>query len=131
MVRQRFFNSKYYPSNSTGKTIVNAMTGEKYDIRVGSVDSLRLFKVIDTSGHFNSDGTKNNMADRFTNIDKEPNFLYYDNPAEYLQHRGDSRNPAISDRWRDYQKQIIDKNNNVDITVYNRTNGKRVDIMTG
>ena len=41
--------NKYHPSNVMNQYIVNAITGVKYPYRVGSKDSLRLYKVIDTT----------------------------------------------------------------------------------
>lgn len=126
---KKFVSSRCYPSNNVGHYIVNAMTGEKYNYKVGSANSLRLYKVIDTSGFFNSSGFLNNMADRENAIDKDPNFLYYDNPAEYMQHRGLGRNAAVSDRWREYQQQLLGKDDKVDINVYNKTKNVRLDIF--
>ena len=126
---KRYVTSKCYPSNNVGHYIVNAMTGEKYNYKVGSADSLRLYKVIDTSGYFNSSGYLNDMADRENVIDNDPNFLYYDNPSEYLQHRGYERDAAVSDRWREYQENLVGKNNKINMDVYHKSKNIRLDVL--
>ena len=119
---------KCYPSNLPGKFITNALTGQKYSFRTGSKESLKLFKTMDTSGLYNSEGVKNNMADRKNAVGKEPNHLYYDNPNEYMQHRVLGRDPAVSDRWREYQKRLVNKNGNVDLSVFNSTRNIQLEL---
>lgn len=71
----------YYPSNSLESAVVNAVSGKPYPFAVGSLASLRLFHVTDATGAINSAG----VAGEYN---REPNHLYYDNPQQYMRHRG-------------------------------------------
>ena len=71
----------YYPSNTVGTTIVNAVTGKPYaKCYVGSNSELQFFRVIDSSGHCNSQGI--NIKGNRT-----PNKLFYDSKEQYIEHR--------------------------------------------
>lgn len=49
----------YYPSNIHGTKIRNAVTGEIYDsCYVGSVSEKNFFRVIDSTGNYDSEGSK-------------------------------------------------------------------------
>ena len=111
-------SNKCYPSNTMGQLIVNASTGEKYPYRVGSRDSLRLFKVTDTSGQYDVSGKKFTQKDVRRVVSRAPNIFYFDGPQEYIQHRGYQRDSAYSDRWREYQQQMLGKDDKIDISVY-------------
>ena len=80
----------YYPSNAADTRVVNAVTGEPYSCKVGSKESLRLFRVTDASGRYNSEGYRIRRR-RMTHASpdtegKSPNTLYYSTPQEYKQH---------------------------------------------
>ena len=112
-------DQKYYPSNTINRIIVNAITGEKYPYRVGSKDSLRLYKVTDTTGAFTSQGKKKNIDMLKAGQEKEPNCYYFDNPGEYMQNRHFHRDSGSCESWREYQKSLIDSNDVIDISKYN------------
>lgn len=118
MLKNKNTVKKYFPSNHVGHLIVNAVTGEKYNIKVGSKDSLRLFKVTDTTGLYSARGHKNNIYDRSYDISKEPNYYYFDNPSEYLQNMGERRIPELLDRWRNYQDSLVDSAGKVNLDFY-------------
>ena len=74
----------YYTSNMPDSYIKNAMSGPVYPYKVGSLESLQLYKVIDATGTVDNDGVKlsvRNLPNYTSNI------LYYDNPEEYMRHR--------------------------------------------
>ena len=64
--------------------IKNAFTGHIYPYRVGSLDSLQLYKVMDSTGIIDNNGVKLNKMKR---PNSTTNALYYDNPEEYMNHR--------------------------------------------
>jgi len=75
---------KNYGSGSQGSRIVNAVTGNKYNIKVGSAKENLLFKVIDATGF---------------NGRKEPLMLYYDSPEQYEQHYFTNISPDTKQQW--------------------------------
>jgi len=75
---------KNYGSGSQGSRIVNAVTGNKYNIKVGSAKENLLFKVIDATGF---------------NGRKEPLMLYYDSPEQYEQHYFTNISPDAKQQW--------------------------------
>lgn len=71
----------YYPSNIVGSLIVNAETGIPYkNCKVGTNAELQFFRVIDTTGYCNSNGTK-------TFGNNTSNKLFYDDYDQYAKHR--------------------------------------------
>lgn len=75
---------KNYGSGSQGTRIVNAVTGNKYNIKVGSAKENLLFKVIDATGF---------------NGRKEPLMLYYDSPEQYEEHYFTNISPDTKQQW--------------------------------
>ena len=59
---------KNYGSGCQGTRIINAVTGTKYNIKVGSAEENIFFKVTDSSG---------------INGRNEPLMIYYDSPEQY------------------------------------------------
>jgi len=88
----------YHPSNTPETYAVNAVTGVKYSFRVGSFDSLRSFLVVDTRTTCDNKGLviKNNNKDADVG---HSNWLYYDNPEQYMQHRKVSLDDAVVQAW--------------------------------
>ena len=68
---------KYYPSNVQEKYVVNAISGNPYPFKVGGIESAKLFRVIDTTGKYDTYGVRHSH-----NI-SESNHLYFDNPEQY------------------------------------------------
>ena len=87
---------RFYPSNAHGSCIVHARTGEKYPYTVGSFESLRLFRMIDTTGRYNEDGK---VIERGSLPNRSPNFLYYDSPHDYENHWRFYLNKETHDNW--------------------------------
>ena len=75
---------KNYGSGSQGSHIVNSVTGNKYNIKVGSAKENIFFKVIDATGF---------------NGRKEPLMLYYDSPEQYEQHYFTNVSPDTKKQW--------------------------------
>ena len=75
---------KNYGSGSQGTRIVNAVTGNKYNIKVGSAKENLLFKVIDATGF---------------NGRKEPLMLYYDSPEQYENHYFTNVSQDTKQQW--------------------------------
>ena len=63
----------YFASDNPNKYIVNASTGMSYTYKQGSPEAKKLFHVIDSTG--------------FDEM-RDPHHLYYNNPEEYMKHRG-------------------------------------------
>lgn len=117
---------KYYPSNVMNQIIVNAVTGVKYPYRVGSKDSLRLYKVTDTTGAFTLNGKKKNTQQLEEGQEKEPNHYYFDNPAEYMQSRHFHRDTDSCELWSEYQKGLRNLDDHIDLTVYHSRKSKNL-----
>jgi len=93
------FIRMYYPSNATGSIIVNAITGKPYPWRSGTIDSLRLFRVVDSSGRCNNQGFYDRHGNNHKTFNKEPNILYYDGPNEYMMQRKTRVDPMLVSEW--------------------------------
>lgn len=96
---------KYYPSNKQERLIVNAVSGMRYNVKVGSRDSQRLFRLVDSTGTCNKDGYRimtkvRRNAPNDTLPNPEPNFLYFDSPEECMRHMHITLNPELVKSWR-------------------------------
>ena len=90
--------NRYFPSNKQEGFIVNAVTGVKYPLRVGSSESLSLFRVVDTTGEFDNKGRKLKITSpNYPN--PTPNHCYYDNPQQFMTHRRLQLNPILVEKW--------------------------------
>ena len=92
----------YYPSNAPGSFIKNAITGVAYPWKVGSKDSRRLFKVVDTLGLHDSNGIKlpgRKRRSEVGQVNPSPNHLYYDSPEEFMRHRNCTVSPEHIESW--------------------------------
>jgi hypothetical protein len=92
----------YYTSNVADTYIRNAVTGEKYEWKVGSFDSRRLFRVVDTLGFHDKNGRIITSVKRRgiqTQINHNPNHLFYDSPEEYMKHQHTTIQPELIERW--------------------------------
>jgi hypothetical protein len=103
--RQYAKKRAYYPSNTHGAIIVNAITGVEYPWRVGSNDVRRLFRAVDTAGTHDKEGRKLKVnSPDFPN--PNPNNYYYDSPEQFMQHRRMKLNPALVEQWHTAQQQF-------------------------
>ena len=73
-----------YGSGDAGSLIRNAVTGIKYNYRVGSSDEDLFFKVIEASGR---------------NGRKHPLMLYYDTPEQFENHYFTTVSQPIKNKW--------------------------------
>lgn len=95
----------YFPSNVPDRFIKNAMTGVEYPWRVGSLEALRLFKVVDTFGNYDSNGYKlKPSAKSYPN--PSPNQCYYDSPQQFMTHRKMTVQPELIARWNTVQERF-------------------------
>lgn len=89
----------YFPTNKPTMFIRNAVTGLEYPYRVGTTESLQLFKVVDTLGVYDSNGVKlNKKSASFPN--RNPNHCYYDSPEQYMTHSRNRLDPELVKRWK-------------------------------
>ena len=97
---------EYYPSNVLENSIVNAASGVSYPFQVGSLESLKLFHVVDATGTVNSMGIKEGY-------NCEPNHLYYDSPQQYMRHRGGRNGVSSKDilNWERKVSQLFPNSN--------------------
>ena len=97
--------SQYYPSNTQGTFIVNAITGVEYPWRVGSKEARRLFQSVDTTGTRDKQGFKLKVnSPDFPN--PNPNNYYYDSPQQFMQHRKATLNPEFIEKWHIAQQEF-------------------------
>jgi hypothetical protein len=81
----RKVNIELYVSGNIGTRIRNAVTGIRYNYKIGSLDEDLLFSVKISTGELGSiDGS-----------------LFYDNPEQYERHFFTKLNPDIKTRWYD------------------------------
>jgi len=73
----------FYPSNTPGGFIVHAVTGEHYPYKIGTYESLRLFRVNICNGMWDDKGNKIPHGQA---PNKSPNILYYDSVEDYEEH---------------------------------------------
>jgi hypothetical protein len=97
----------YYPSNIPDQFIKNAVTGVEYTWRVGSSDSSRLFKVVDTIGNFDKSGYKIKASSK-NYPNPTPNYCYYDSPQQFMTHRKMMVQPEMIERWKLAQERFTD-----------------------
>ena len=78
----------YYPSNHMGGQLRNAVSGIEYPHKRGSVEQLQYYQVIDTRGVIDNNGRRirRNHDDDNSELSRDPNYLYYDSPEQYVQH---------------------------------------------
>ena len=101
------FKRMYYPSNIKAGIIVNAITGEQYKWKNNTIDSLRLFRVIDSTGRCDKDGFYDTMGNHGDTFNKEPNVLFYDGPNEYMTHRNATLDPSMVSTWNDSRQKLF------------------------
>ena len=88
---------KYFPTIGQNGNVCNAATGLSYPYKIGSFDSLRLFKIVDSTGTCTPDGYQIN--NRQTGSNYNPPHLYYNNPEEYMRHWQTNLNSDFVRSW--------------------------------
>jgi hypothetical protein len=90
---------RYFTSNKPNTFIRNAITGVPYPYLVGSKDSLRLFKVVDTLGTCDIDGRLLFSSRRKDLSSPQPNQLFYDSPDQFSRHLKMDVDKDLVARW--------------------------------
>jgi hypothetical protein len=90
---------RYYPSNKPQSLIRNAITGIEYPYTVGSIDQLRLYKMIDATGKCDKEGFI--ITSKYDLPNSNSNHLFYDSPEQCMSHLQLTINPAEIARWRE------------------------------
>ncbi len=86
---------RFYPTRIGGYCI-NAVTGSRYHIQQGSFEELRLFRTTDATGFYDSKGFLRRRNDP---VSRDPNFLYYDSPEQYMRHMRQKVPQEQVNRW--------------------------------
>ena len=102
----------YHTSNVQGMFIVNAITGDAYSWRVGSLESRRLFKIVDAIGECDKLGVKMKVTDK-NYPNPSPNHCYYDSPQQFMVHMKMTVQPQLIEQWE--VNQYLFRQNNVPI----------------
>jgi len=92
IVRER----AYFPSNTLMDYVRNALTGGQYPFRAGTFDSMRLYKVFDTTGNCDRNGV---ILLPHEKRNQSPNILYYDSPEQYMKHRKVKVSQTDVNKW--------------------------------
>tara|TARA_B100000902_G_scaffold376126_1_gene406830 strand:- start:243 stop:788 length:546 start_codon:yes stop_codon:yes gene_type:complete len=98
--------SVYYTSNMPDSYIKNAFSGHIYPYKVGSFDSLQLYKVMDSTGTVDKDGVKLSKTKR---PNGSSNILYYDSPEEYMRHRRIKLDSDKINSWKNKVTRLFPK----------------------
>ena len=87
-----------YYSDIVGNLIVDAITGEQYPWRVGSLNEQRFFKVIDTTNI--ADASRKNNYNQYQG--RSSRKAYYENPHAFMRYKGIELDAEIVNNW--YEK---------------------------
>lgn len=110
----------YYPSNQKGRLIVNAVTGDTYPWKSDSINSLRLFRVVDSTGKCDNQGYYDRKGNHSESFNKDPNILYYDGPNEYMTHRKTKVSPMLISEWNETRRQLFTNGTDLNLAVYHK-----------
>lgn len=105
-------------SNLMSSYAVNAVTGEPYKYRVGTYDTLRLFRVRDSTSTYGPNGKFIKPSKRDVEHPRDPHYLYYDGPKEYMDHTGNVVDKHVIERWNTLQQNLLDEKGNVKPSAY-------------
>lgn len=122
----------YFPSNTSEMYIVNAMTGVKYPWKVGTFDAQRLYNVVDSTTLCDNKGFLIKYTDKTTET-CNPNYLYYDSPQQYMQHRKVTLDPTTIQAWRTRVSALFSTSETSDgvfnIEAYNKLTDEHKELM--
>ena len=123
MKKQQKGKRMYYPSNNPEIYIVNAITGVKYPWKAGTYDSLKLYNVVDTTTICDNKGYCIKNTDKDTEYGN-PNYLYYDSPEQYMQHRKVILDTSRIQSWHNFISTLFpiteDSDGDFDIEAYKK-----------
>ena len=100
---------RYFPSNVENSFIVNAETGVPYLFRVGSRESLRLFKMVDTIGTCDKNGFVLNPKDE-AYPNRSPNHIFYDSPGQFEKHQRTTLAPHFLENFNKRKATFTENN---------------------
>ena len=115
----RDYNQIYYPSNVIGAFLRNAISGNMYPCRRGNALQLQYYQVVDARGFVDNDGRKRRLGADNDN-GRDPNYLYYNSPEEYIQHCRDQPSmkrhmtvtPSQIENWNETQRRLFPRERN-------------------
>jgi hypothetical protein len=113
------YSQIYYPSNVIGASVRNAVSGSEYPCKRGDAAQLQYFQVIDARGLVDNNGRKRRLGVENDN-GRDPNYLYYNSPEEYMQHCRDQSGmrrimtitPEHIEAWEDKQRLLFPRERN-------------------
>ena len=97
---------RYFPSNVQDSYVRNAQYGTVYPYKVGTFESLRLYRVADCTGSVDKHGYR---IRRREEPNRDTNFLYYDSPEQYARHRKVTINQERITAWHAMVAQLFPK----------------------
>lgn len=96
---------RYYTSNTPETYIKDAISGGRYPWKVGSYDSLRLYRFIDATGTCDNEGRPYTKGDK--NISRDANICYYSSPEECMNHRKFIMENNVINEWYTFQEKVF------------------------
>jgi len=111
IVRER----AYFPSNNMMDFVRNALTGGYYPYRSGTFDTMRLYKVVDTTGKCDRNGVILLPTEKQNH---NPNILYYDSPEQYMKHRKVKLQVSDVNKWYERNTRLF--GSRVDTGIFNK-----------
>ena len=95
-------NRLYYPSND--KYIVDGVSGLLLDCKPGQYDTLRYYRVIDTSGKADANGI---AVEHNSEVCRSPNIIYYQSPDAYERNQNQKLSVEEKSRWQNTRTRIF------------------------
>ena len=98
IIKQKEFNSKgkkftanikVFPTGQAGSYIIDAISGEKYPFKVGTLKEYMFFKVTFATGFVTKKG----------GVTKTPTVLFFENPNDYQSYFKTYADPAVIKKW--------------------------------
>ena len=98
-------NRLYYPSND--KYIVDGISGMLLDCKPGTFNTMRYYRVIDTSGKADVNGI---ASTSHTEISRTPNIAYYQTPDAYERSQKQEVSGEEKSRWENTRSRMFGEN---------------------
>ena len=102
---EREENRVYYPSND--KYIVDGISGMLLDCKPGTFDTLRYYRIVDTSGKADVNGI---ASTPHTEISRTPNIIYYQTPDAYERSQKQAVSVEEKSRWENTRSRMFGEN---------------------
>lgn len=104
-MNETILKKRYFTSNIPDSYIRDAITGNILPIKVGSYESLSLFKYIDATGTCDAEGRPYSKMDN--NCSREANVCYYSCPEECMNHRKIIFDEKRVKAWYNFQSLVF------------------------